>query len=205
MLYYGTTCLNSTTILSPSSNAAYVDLVANNQDTIFTNTNITIGVSSQTALSFLRVYYDADKDRVYPFLTAIISVDSGNITGITWDDACIFCGGFAEACEENTYNFDGVPQYQDTAGQQTKSCYLTRDDCSENVKSGGTACDLTLYTVWSGTDANGIALQSQAYRFSRFPAQELSDRLTQAVPTFGLTGRREMTVVEGGVTRFADL
>ena len=172
-----------------SSNAAYNDLVKNTQG-IFSGTNITLGVASQKSLSFLRLFYDEYNKKVYPFLTAIISVEKGRVTGITWDNACIFCGGLKEACEEDTYNFNGQQVTSAEAGQETKACFLTRDQCDETIKTNPTACDVTLYVVWSGTDAGGKALQSQAYRFSQFPVQELTDRLTQLVPSFGQRERR---------------
>jgi hypothetical protein len=165
---------------------AYRDLIqrksstTNNDRNIFANSKtITLSTTSQTAFSFLRVYYDQTQDRVYPFLTAIMNVKKGVIQGITWDDACVFCGG--TECVENTYNYNGVPQNKSSAGQTTRSCFIKRTDCDDLIgtNSSSTVCDLTLYTVWTGTDANGIALQSQAYRFSAFPAQELSDRLSQ--------------------------
>jgi len=170
--------------------SAYKHLVDNaGTGSIFEGASITIGAASQTALSFIRLYYDSEEKRVYPFLTAIISVEDGIVTGITWDNACIFCSGIGDACQENTYNYNGVQQTQSSAGQETKGCFYTKDECdnSEPTETGGTICDVTVYVVWSGTDADGKALQSQAYRFSEFPAQELSDRITQLIP-----GRREL-------------
>lgn len=161
---------------------AYRDLVQRKNVTkniFFDSTQITISAASQTALSYVRVYYDTVKDRVYPFLTAIMDVDRGVVRSITWDDACVFCGG--TECVENTYNFNGAPQNQSSAGQITRSCFVSTEDCNAliSTNSSSTVCDLTIYAVWTGTDSNGIALQSQAYRFSEFPAQELSDRITQ--------------------------
>lgn len=132
------------------------------------------------------MYYDTDKRRVYPFLTAILDVHKGDIRGITWDDACVFCGGLADACEENTYSFTGVPQTPETAGQKTKSCYINKEDCDAALADdpSSTSCDLQLYTVWTGTDVDGKALQSQAFRFSEFPAQKLTDRFTQLIPGY---------------------
>ena len=66
-------------------------------DSIFADKNITLSVSSQNGLSYLRTYYNATTKKVFPFLTAIITVDEGTITGITWDDACVFCGGFGDS------------------------------------------------------------------------------------------------------------
>ena len=135
-----------------------------------------VGAASQNALSFLRIYYDVQKKRIYPFLTAIMDVESGTVRGITWDDACVFCGG--GECEENTYNYDGQIQNPELSGQATKSCYIEQEDCKV-LEDGKNSCDLTLYTVWTGSDADGLSLQSQSYRFSEFPPQELKDRVTQ--------------------------
>lgn len=153
---------------------------------IYEGKNVTVGAASQTALSFLRVYHDVTNKRIFPFLTAIMSVDKGIVTSVIWDDACVFCGGLGE-CVENTYNFDGVPQNSSSAEQVTQSCFLTTKDCDELLTGdpASTSCDITLYTVWTGTDADGKALQSQAYRFSAFPAQQLTDRITQLLPSFG--------------------
>ena len=92
---------------------------------------------------------------------------------------------------ENTFNYNGEMVDQDTAGQVTKSCYFEEEECVPSADTPDrNPCDILLYVVWSGTDSGGKALQSQAYRFSEFPVQELTDRLTQAIPTFGLGGRR---------------
>lgn len=169
---------------------AYRDLVQNNKDssTVFARKNITVMASSSTSVSFLKLYYDSAK-KIFPFLTAIINVQRGTITGITWDNACVFCGGFAQTCEENTYSFNGVQQTQATAEQSTKSCYFTKEQCEEMLKTepNATGCDITLYTVWSGTDYNNNAFQSQQYRFSAFPPQQITDRVTQLLNPFELT------------------
>ena len=165
---------------------AYQNLVGNPQppfDTL-TNNTITVGVVSQTSLSFLRTYFDGDN--VYPFFTAIIDVEDGVIRGITWDDSCVFCN--SKNCLETTYNFNGEIQDSDSAGQPTSSCYITKEACDQLVQDNpaATECDLTLYVVWSGTDRHGKALQSQAFRFSAFPVQDLSERLASAIPTFNV-------------------
>ena len=147
---------------------------------------MSVGVGVQTALSFLRVWMQGSADhkdtsegnlKVYPHLTAIIDVKDGIVRGITWDDACVFCSGFL--CDEITYNFEGVEQNQDSAGQLTRGCGKKISDCDKNA---GTDCDLVLYVVWTGTDVDGKALLSSANRFSAFPAQELKNRLSQNLP-----------------------
>jgi hypothetical protein len=143
--------------------------------------NITLGVASQDQLSFLRRYYDFDSGLVYPYLTAIIDVKDGEVIGITWDDACVFCG--SDKCEENTLDFNGVEATQKSSGQPTKGCYITQEDCNTVVaEDSRTDCDLLIYVVWTGTDSDGKTFQSAANRFSNFPSQELQTRLQDNLP-----------------------
>lgn len=142
------------------------------------NRNITVGVASQQEISFLRVFYEfslAGTGRVFPYLTAIIDVDKGRVRGVTWDDACIFCGGFDD-CPPITYDYNGVLQTQESAGQPVGGCPKTLEECVADTAS----CDLLLYVVWSGTDSKGNAFQSAASRYSMFPSQDIKNRLTQA-------------------------
>lgn len=69
--------------------------------------NVTIHASSQNVLSYQRMFYETNggAGRIYPYLTAIIDVREGDVKGITWDDACLFCSD--DKCVENTYDFDG--------------------------------------------------------------------------------------------------
>jgi hypothetical protein len=172
--------------------------VAVNTGSIFANKNVTVGVASQSSLSFLRLYYNVNLQLVYPYLTAIMDVRDGVVRGITWDNACVFCGGFADECEENTYSFTGLLQTQETSGQETKSCYKPVAKCTEAMQSDDEEvkrlCDITLYVAWTGTDVDGKALQSQAYRFSEFPVQALTDRLTQLIPDLGVPDLLEDTM-----------
>jgi hypothetical protein len=142
--------------------------------------NITAGVASQDQLSFLRRYYDYDNGRIYPYLTAIIDVKGGEVIGITWDDACVFCG--SDKCEENTVDFNGVEATQKSSGQPTKGCYITEEDCNVADAKNVTSCDLLVYVVWTGTDSDGKTFQSAANRFSNFPASELQTRQADNLP-----------------------
>jgi hypothetical protein len=162
---------------------------------IFAGRNITVSAASQFKNSLVRLYYNAVQQRVYPYFTAIFDVKNGVVDRVTWDDACVFCGGLGK-CVETTYDFNGLAQTQSSAKQSTKSCFLTLDACTALLAKDptSTACDLTLYVVWTGTDGNGQALQSHAYRFSSFPPQELSDRFTQLLPDLDLTGSRPAPV-----------
>ena len=123
--------------------------------------------------------------KFYPYLTAIIDVSKGRVKGITWDDACLFCGG--DRCEENTYDFNGNLGTRSDYRQPTRGCYHTAEECQ--VESNGKSqCDITVYVVWTGDDADGKAFQSSAFRFSAFPPQELKNRLgvnIPEVPDFG--------------------
>lgn len=185
---------HSSPLESNSCFAAFRDLVgASNQTTsssLFTGKNITVSAASQSALSFVRMYHNVDLKRVYPFFTAVVDVQRGVVKGITWDDACVFCGGLGQ-CTETTYDYNGQLKEAKTAGQPTRSCSIPVDECFTLLSTtpNSTECDLTFYVVWTGTDVNGQALQSHAYRFSEFPPQQLSDRFTQLIPGFG--GRRD--------------
>lgn len=51
------------------------------------------------------------------------------------------------------------------------------EDCSKN---DGAVCDLKIYVVWTGTDANGAYFQSAGLRFSRFQQFAISSLYTSA-------------------------
>lgn len=150
--------------------------------------NVTIHVSSQKTLSFQRIFYTptSGTGRVYPYLTAIIDVKDGVVIGITWDDSCLFCG--KDVCFENTYDYNGNLGNQETFGQPTKGCYVTQEECTKSMaeaaadKTVKPLCDILVYFVWTGTDADGKALQSSAFRFSSFPEQEIKNRIFDNVP-----------------------
>lgn len=132
-------------------------------------------------MSFQKLYYNSAENKVYSTLTAIIDVEDGVVKGISWDDGCIFCK--SSECDENTYFFNGtVANPVDDAG----SCGNTVDECSVAAADADSEidCDLFLYVVWTGTDSNGRAFKSAAYRFSAFPTQELGDNFDISIPTF---------------------
>jgi hypothetical protein len=130
-------------------------------------------------LSFLRVYYDPIKGRIFPYLTAIIDVANGVVQGIAWDNACVFCS--SDLCLENTFNFAGQPA-TDLTGQ-SKGCYLEKATCNAlKFENGTTDCDIQLYVVWTGTDVKGQVFQSSANRFSAFPPARIQDRINQLLP-----------------------
>jgi hypothetical protein len=137
-----------------------VDFVGNpNTDPRFRSSNITIGITSQDQLSYLRRYYDFELLRIYPYLTAIINVKAGEVTGITWDDACEFCD--SDMCEENTVDINGVEVTQKASRQPTKACYFTQEECNSLVAEyARNDCDMVVYVVWSGTDSNGKTFES---------------------------------------------
>jgi hypothetical protein len=144
------------------------------------------------------MYYDG-YDKIFPYLTAIVNVQNGNVTGITWDDACLFCT--VNECEANTYDFQGNLATEEEAKQPVNGCFVPEEECkamqfasvasaaaadgSGGAEEAGSAgCDLLLYVVFTGTDSKGKDLQSGAYRFSAFPAQSWADRVSQNLPDF---------------------
>jgi hypothetical protein len=169
-------------------------LISNNTNTIWQSKNITVGAASLQSLSFLKMYYNIQSKRVYPFLTAIVNVNRGVITSITWDDACVFCS--PNECEQVTYDFNGNLQSPETSGQPTGGCYIPQNECKTGTagdNKGVNVCDLMLYVVWSGTDASNRAFQSSNSRFSAFPPQNIQDRIQQLLPEIpSLGGRRDL-------------
>lgn len=115
-------------------------------------------------------------------MTAIIDVQDGVVLGIAWDDASLFCT--KSETERNTFDYAGNAGSSGQFGQPVDGCFITEDECTASYNNGETACDLVLYVVWTGTDSKGNSLQSSAYRFSAFPAQELGDRFSQNLPDF---------------------
>lgn len=148
--------------------------------------NLTIHAAAQDQLSFLRVYFDPigsdDASRVFPFLTAVVDVKDGIVSGIAWDDACVFCN--KARCLENMYNFDGQLASELNIKSPSKGCYYTEEECNKIHAEGGTDCDITLYVVWTGTDVDGKSFQSSGNRFSAFPPARLQDRLLNQLPSF---------------------
>jgi hypothetical protein len=138
-------------------------------------TNVTAFASSQTSLSFQRKYYEKSVG-VFPYLTAIIDVVDGEVKGIAWDDACVFCG--KERCAENTFDFTGS---QARPQEPTKGCFLTVKECNDIHSKGGNTCDLRLHVVWTGTDKNGIYLTSSSKRFSAFSPKQIRDSFKDAL------------------------
>jgi len=138
--------------------------------------NITVHAESQTALSFQKLYYGSD-DKIYPYLTAVITVNEGVVTGITWDNACVFCS--PEECQDNTYGYDGKLATEEEALQPIGACSMPILECKTSDKA---KCDLLLYVVWAGTDSNGRDFTSSANRFSAFPKQTFSDMFDFSTP-----------------------
>jgi len=141
--------------------------------------NITVHAESQTALSFQKLYYDGNNNKIFPFLTAIVTVNEGIVTGITWDNACVFCS--KNECQDNTYDFNGDMATEEEAQQPVGACSIAVNECKNSDKA---ECDLLLYVVWTGTDSNGRDFKSSANRFSAFPKQSWSDRLNLGLPNW---------------------
>nr|CCA20136.1 conserved unknown protein putative [Albugo laibachii Nc14] len=96
----------------------------------------------------------------FPYLTAIISVKQGLVQGVTWDDGCFFCS--RDACLPNLYS--SITNTSLQLPHQGFSCYTNTSICNDTVS----ACDLTIYIGWTGTDKDGNYLSSAGLRMSQF-------------------------------------
>lgn len=107
--------------------------------------------------------------------------------GIAWDDACVFCAD--DRCKENTFHFNGTVA---RLNEPTRGCYLTKAQCDKIHQKGGNDCDLSIYVVWTGTDANGKFLTSSNNRFSAFQPKQIQDffkdSVTSWIPSFDFGG-----------------
>jgi hypothetical protein len=106
---------------------------------------------------------------VFPLMTAIIHATNGVVDGISWDDGCFFCDAASSLCADNSYYNNQKVTTGPFAG---KTCEAPIPDCSAAGCQG--CCDLKVYVVWTGTDANGNSLTSAGLRFSRFRQYKLS-------------------------------
>ena len=114
-------------------------------------------VESEGQISYQKRYrttLSGDKAVTFPMNVAIVNVEMGEVTGITWDYGCFNCG--ADTCTKNTYNYKGATH------EGEDECYMEDADCNSNK------CDMVVYVVWSGTDVNGNYLLSQQKRLSNF-------------------------------------
>jgi hypothetical protein len=125
---------------------------------------------------------------VFPVLTAVISVKLGEVIGITWDDGCHFCADTGDMCVSNIFtlpktSFNSTVKVSDTALKKLsldgegKNCKVGVDRCTG---SNGGECDLKVYVVWTGTDAQGNYLKSASLRFSRFAQYSIKDMYASA-------------------------
>jgi hypothetical protein len=123
-----------------------------------------------TAALKLYAYTGSDGTRRYlPTYTAIIALNQGVPQSISFDEGCVFCGSLSPQCVSSGVAVDAahpVPSYE-------TNCYMSESECTPTPGLNGTAadsnsCDLTLYVVWTGSDADGTMTTSSSRRFSRF-------------------------------------
>lgn len=136
---------------------------------------VTVSVSSNDVDAALPKVYKfiqpGGVKRTASVMTAIISVQDGDVVAITWDEGCFFCDPKKEDCVPNTFDNSTNTVY-DAAPYAT--CTQTDTACAEETGSygteGGGACDLKMYVTWTGTDVNGNFLTSAGLRFSQYRA-----------------------------------
>ena len=149
------------------------------------------GGGDSVAKSLRKIYkYDSgDGKRVMNVYTAIVHVNMGEVTGVSWDEGCFFCA--VDTCDASTAlqtinaNTTEVTGYEQLKQSNTAFASLYGENCYTDVGASGgcaqtcspgkpCACDLTVYVVWTGTDANGKYMKSAGLRFSRFESFSLN-------------------------------
>ena len=160
-------------------NVSYSILVAYTDQGLVNGTSSALHVESNNVRSVAKEYLRLDSSgavqTVFPLMTAIISVDKGTVTGITWDDGCFFCDPAGSSCDENTFVNGTTLVGSSFSG---KTCQAPLSECSGSSCNG--CCDMKLYVVWTGSDANGHKFLSAGSRFSRFQSYKLSSLYNSA-------------------------
>jgi hypothetical protein len=137
---------------------------------------VSLSVQTNTTLSFIRRWYDQERQLIFPYLTAIINVRQGIIQGISWDSVCgVFCAAGSTRCMEDTFYYNATAATE--ISEPTTGCWYYKSECDKIYETGGTLCDVRINAVWSGTDANGVALTSFNSRFSAFPSDQVTNAL----------------------------
>lgn len=111
--------------------------------------------------------------RFIPIVTLVIQVDFGEVQSLIWDDGCFStCSQNPDAsnsCVNNAFDLSNNQPLQ-TSQDVGEDCGRTGDSCSEDGE-----CDLNVYVVWTGRDANGNYFASAGRRFSIFTQYGLPD------------------------------
>jgi len=165
---------------------SWVGLRSDSNDLLLANyTNPSVHVESLTSLSYVKRYRGilddtSNTEVTWPYMTAIVNVDMGEITGITWDDGCYFCED--SSCADNTYDFKGA---RVTDGKLAdKNCYVRDEACKGEGGKIAENCPLSVYAVWTGTDANGKYLKSAEMRFSQYKSYSVMDFIKDSESKF---------------------
>lgn len=189
----------------------------------------TFGVTSDYPRVYKRITYDPCNSAnnvvdTMPVYTVIISMSSGVINFITFDDGCIFCATNGADCLLTALNSTSSTVLADSTftacRQASSSCYTgsvtsnsssTNSSGSTNSSSRGSvtipssSCDLRLFVVWSGTDRNGQFLSSINRRFSRFrqfgtsTLQQSTLNVGNAAVSIGVSTLNTATGIPGAV------
>jgi hypothetical protein len=104
---------------------------------------VEVQLNVQGINSVKRFYKKEDVELYVPLLSAVVNLDQGNVTSVVWDDTCAQC--------DDADCVDG------------KACGTSSSSC-------GGECDIRIYLVWSGKDANGEYSTSRSFMPSRFQA-----------------------------------
>lgn len=113
----------------------------------FNESDIYIYLNISNFVSEKRYYKQSNTpDKYVGYWTAIITMDQGKITGLSWDDNCGEC--YASEC---------------VGGTNCGIGYSDVDNCSDE-----SVCNFMIYVAWVGTDSKGNSLTSLAYIPSKF-------------------------------------
>lgn len=113
--------------------------------------------------------------RFAPVVTLVVQVNRGVVESVIWDDGCFgVCPNnpnSATTCMQNSFSLTNNTPIA-TIPDLGQDCASTKAKCDSSSPG---SCDLTVYVVWTGIDANGNYFSSAGRRPSRFTQFGLGD------------------------------
>lgn len=158
--------------------------------TLYATFDITVmGVSSDAPRVFKSIavnpclYGNGSEIFTVPLYTVIVGMANGVVSSVTYDDGCFFCASNGADCVATAIDTTRHTYVNDSSSmincrQAAAYCYpaataTVNDTGAATTNYTGSSlpqspCDLKVFVVWTGTDADGQYLTSAGKRFSRF-------------------------------------
>lgn len=125
-------------------------------------------IGNDQTLSTPTLYLQRSATAVVPVLNLVVQLTNGQVSGFTWDGACLACSG-ASNCLSTAVTWTDPDKTGTT--QSSSDSWCTKTFCASSSYAD---CDLRLFVSWVGTDSKGKYLESAGYRLSNFQSQNIA-------------------------------